>query len=1288
MKDPAGQVPIPEWQYFLSIWEQLLKQAEPADQCEIIRASVKNRICCLDVNVWLSPPYYPLPGISTPLNLTDQSQSPLVRATLKTQEVVLDANGVIPATAWDGKISIQAAAIPIITQNFLLGVIEVQNSASTPLTQQDIDYLQRLAANTAIAMQVTRQVALKNWRYEQLALVRSVSNQIANVMDLDLLCEQVTELICSTFDYYFVSIFTLEDDCEFLHFRKSAVREPATETPKFNISIGEGIVGHVAKTGQEIIAGDVQNEPHYLSLDYLPKTRSEAAFPLQVEDRILGVLDIQSDQPNAFHQIDILVIHALADSIALALEGARLYSDLRQSFEKISAVSEIGRALTSILELDKLPEEAVHLIQERLGYPYVHLFSVHTGRRLVIYLTGSGRRSQAMHDQEITYNLDAPKGIIPWVARNGKSILANDVSSDSRYIPTSLAPEDTLSELTIPLIFAGETLGVLDIQSDKKNAFAQKDLPVLEAVAASLATALRNATLYRSEIWRRQVTDSLHEVAGLLSENVALDELLDSILLELERNLPCETAAIWLMDNSEPDKDAKEPRLKLAAAHGLEPARITAEYQTSPSARSFLTAALSRNHPTIRQPEHPFDPLGSVMGYPSDYSAIAAPLHIGEQTLGLITLAHPTYGRYGSEAAAMTSTFASYAGSAIQNARLYAQSQQQAWISTVLLQVAETYQATESIEELLSTTTRLIPLLIGVKQCGVFLWEETGQVFTLTSWYGLRQQPSKTIFSSQEASAFQKLRDTLAPVFISDILHDLNLTELDLPNEQTTLVLLPLIARNKLLGAIIIAHQATFQPFNMQIFNDQTILILEGITRQTALALENLQLLEARQEEGYVTAVMLQVAQAVASQNNLNDILETIIQLMPILVGVDTCVIYLWDEKDQTFHPATAVSTIPDYKETLLAKQIPSGEFPLLDNVHQNRKMIFCPLTTSNLSPEHWKDLVCFPSLERNALVNIRGFDWIIGFPLAVKGEIYGVLVANDTGASPDFREKRIEIVSGIAQQIALAIQNEKLSQEMVERERIEREIQLARQIQQAFLPDILPKLGDEWSIQSKWTTARSVGGDFYDAFLLNKDHLGLVIADVADKGMAAALYMTVTRTLIRANIKTSDSPAAVLEKVNELLTLDSQNGMFVTAVYAILNLKTGSLTYANAGHNLPLLLHAEDSIITTLPKGGLALGILEKINLTDHQINMMPGDCLLLYTDGVTETFSPSGEPFGEQGLRSFLRGHSCNSLEKMFQQLEQTLDDFRRGMPPSDDVTLLAVRRETRKNSINQSS
>ena len=169
------------------------------------------------------------------------------------------------------------------------------------------------------------------------------------------------------------------------------------------------------------------------------------------------------------------------------------------------------------------------------------------------------------------------------------------------------------------------------------------------------------------------------------------------------------------------------------------------------------------------------------------------------------------------------------------------------------------------------------------------------------------------------------------------------------------------------------------------------------------------------------------------------------------------------------------------------------------------------------------------------------------------------MLLTSGNQTSNSFQERRLEIVTGIAQQIALAIQNERLKQAMVVRERLESEVQLARQIQQTFLPNRLPKWAG-WEIAARWQTARQMGGDFYDIFRLSHDRLGLAIADVSDKGLPAALYMTVARTLIRAYAQNARSPAAVLSRVNHPLVADSPYAMYVTAAYAILSPETGEL--------------------------------------------------------------------------------------------------------------------------------
>jgi serine phosphatase RsbU (regulator of sigma subunit) len=297
-----------------------------------------------------------------------------------------------------------------------------------------------------------------------------------------------------------------------------------------------------------------------------------------------------------------------------------------------------------------------------------------------------------------------------------------------------------------------------------------------------------------------------------------------------------------------------------------------------------------------------------------------------------------------------------------------------------------------------------------------------------------------------------------------------------------------------------------------------------------------------------------------------------------------------------------------------------------------------------------------------------------MAFALSVKGDFFGVLLAQEAGINHEFREKRLEILTGIAQQAALTIQNDRLNKDMLGRERLEREYQLAREIQQTFLPGMLPELSG-WNMDVRWRTARQVGGDFYDVFELPGGRLGLVSADVSDKGMPAALYMTVTRTLIRASVNELESPARVLEHVNDLLLMNSQNGMFVTTFYGILDPRSGRLIYANAGHNLPLVLRPAMHAAEPLAKGGTVLGALEHIRLEDHSVEIEPGECLLLYTDGVTESFTPEGEAYGEERLIAALAEAAFGSSGELLNQIDITLTEWRAGAPPSDDMTLLAL-------------
>jgi serine phosphatase RsbU (regulator of sigma subunit) len=245
------------------------------------------------------------------------------------------------------------------------------------------------------------------------------------------------------------------------------------------------------------------------------------------------------------------------------------------------------------------------------------------------------------------------------------------------------------------------------------------------------------------------------------------------------------------------------------------------------------------------------------------------------------------------------------------------------------------------------------------------------------------------------------------------------------------------------------------------------------------------------------------------------------------------------------------------------------------------------------------------------------------------------------------------------------------------------REFQLAREIQRTFIPSSLPETPG-WDKAVFWRTAYEVSGDFYDMFMLDNDQLAIVVADVADKGMPAALFMTLVRTLLRATVQQIDSPASVLEHINQVVLPDAKNGMFITLVYGILNIKSGIFSYANAGHNPPLLFSASSGEINRLSRGGMALGVIEEFDMIGRSVPINHGDLLLFYSDGITESFSPQESMFGEDRMIEILAaleegetGSLPVTAEELVDRISSAVESFTKSAPPSDDQTLIAIRR-----------
>lgn len=268
-----------------------------------------------------------------------------------------------------------------------------------------------------------------------------------------------------------------------------------------------------------------------------------------------------------------------------------------------------------------------------------------------------------------------------------------------------------------------------------------------------------------------------------------------------------------------------------------------------------------------------------------------------------------------------------------------------------------------------------------------------------------------------------------------------------------------------------------------------------------------------------------------------------------------------------------------------------------------------------------------------------------------------------------------VRVYSEKNRQLQKAYDELKAAQEqLIEKERMERELKVASDIQMSILPDVLP-IHPSFDFGGRILPARQVGGDFYDVFDLGDNRMGVLIGDVADKGVPSAIFMARAHALIIAEADTATSPGEVLRKVNTHITRLEKSTQFVTALYGVLETATGEFKYARAGHEPPLLLDA-DGIVKRLPfQSGMALGLWEEIALDEDHFIMPKGSLLVMYTDGMTDCRNPRGEPFGLERVKTTIAALKGFTAQSGCDQLFETLMQYQNGSKQDDDVTLVAI-------------
>lgn len=1133
-----------------------------------------------------------------------------------------------------GNPSRSAVFVPLIAGGTALGVIAVQSDQPGRFTEEDRRLLTLLANQASGAIRNAQTFEATQERARQLRLINDVTRQIVAIQPLPDLFRQIVTLIHDAFGYYSVSIFIVDEKSGRVELRASS--HEGFARAELKLDMGSGMVGWAAEQAQTALAPNVAEDPRFLPHAVLDATRSEISVPLAVQQRVLGVLDVQSNRLDAFGPDDIFLLETLAGQLAIAIQEAQTYDAERRQTERVNAMTDVARALVSILNIDDLLDEVVDLVTDHLGYNRVHLF-LRVGDRLV-FRSGSGVHSGRWALERLSFGIN-DDGVIPWVAREGKPKVSGDVNGNDWYL---VGPElaDTCSEMTVPIRIGAHVLGVFDIQSTEPDAFTDDDVALIQALADTVAIALRNASLFANEQRRRMLSETLRELSTVLGSSLDLNSVLDGILVGLERVVDYTAGMILLYDPS-------TATYQVSAARGdLVETDVGSWDELIPAAELDDTRLINLLHQITQADERE---------HADHHDEILVPLTVAGEPTGYLALERIGPDRFSPEDNEIINTFAIQAAVAITNAQLYMAQREEAWVSTALLQVAEATARATSLDEVLSTVARITPLLVGVDWSAVLLAESNN--FRVIEVAGLSPEAAAAI----TGYVVTPLNWPLLPQIKQDgqpILLDANTPKpTDLPVDFTISqgVALPLMAKGEVMGLLLIGQREGTEPMTRR-----KIELVSGIANQAALAIESAQLLAAQQEEAWVSTALLQVAEAVNTQIDPEQSLETIVRLTPLLVGIERCAVLKWDPAQHCFYGGPSWGLSPESRDAFSELELFAENSLFLTQLVESTEPVSAGTGTDLPIPGAIQRLFETPTL--------------LGLPLIARGHQVGAMLVDHPALGGPIDRRRLNILSGIAHQTALTLENARLQLEATTAERIERELEVARDIQRSFLPDTFPSIPG-WDVSAFYRAARQVGGDFYDFFELGENLWAIVVADVADKGVGASLFMALSRTLLRAVGSNRRTPAETLARVNEVLLRDTRSDLFVTVWYGMWDTAAGTVRFASAGHNPPLLIHA-DGTAEQLHARGIALGVVPNVRLEETQVTLHPGDLLVAYTDGVTEALRSDQTEFGVVGLQSTLSNLRHLPAEDITRGVLTAIDNFVVGEPQFDDITMVVLK------------
>jgi len=727
------------------------------------------------------------------------------------------------------------ASVPLSSKGKVLGTLFAMTRGYREFTDQDVQLLTSIGHQIGVAIENARLFNAVQRRAEQLKVISKVSRHITSILAVDELLNQLVGLIQKTLNYDTVEIGLIEKDE--LVFKARAARNSAAPFERFRLKIGaQGVTGWVAATGEPLLVPDVSQDPRYIQLSDTV-SRSELAVPIKTKEKVIGVLNVQSEQLDAFDESDLAVLQSLAHQAAVAIENAQLYEAEQRRAEQFRVISKVGRHITSILDVDELLVQMAKLIQEAFSYYHVGIGLIEGDE--VIYKVGAGLLWDTSQFEFQPARLKVgQEGMTGWVAATGEPLLAPDVSQEPHYI--AMLGSKTRSELTVPIKAKGEVIGVLDVQSDRLNSFDESDVVVLQSLAYQAGIAIENARLFHDTARQVRELRALTEASRIISSVLDQDQLLQSLYEQITRIAPTDFYLIALYDEAtnvvsieiNVDEGVHYPKSHYALDKGL------------------LKLIIHNKQPlrfdSLTEEKHTLDVEIVSVGSPKvNHGWLGVPMLYGDKVVGALVVGSYQRGAFDEGHQQTLTSVANQAAVALENARLFTERERRLDEMAVLNEVGRAISSTLQLDELLDLIHHQVGRVMDATNLYIALYDrdEDWVLFPLYVEGGQVRRHSRGRKAGQGLT--EHVIRSRQPLLLSDNMdgrmQELGIDVMGAPAKSWLGV--PMIARDKVLGIIAVQSYTT-----ENVYDEQHLNLLPTIAAQAAIALENARLYEqARQ---------------------------------------------------------------------------------------------------------------------------------------------------------------------------------------------------------------------------------------------------------------------------------------------------------------------------------------------------------------------------------------------------------------------------------------------------------